>query len=124
MSESELHELRLTILDSISNVWELWIVVTFALIVAVYFGRSILTKPLVITVTTLYLAMTVVLTMRYLGYGSMGEDLVKRMSEAGVVPLYHPLGPSIFLVSLLILVIGSIGAISFALLHGRDSDAQ
>ena len=113
MDEQEFHELYLEALNSISDVWELWISVTFAVIVAAYLGRAVLTVPLVRLLLVFYLAMSLLLTMRYIGYGQMSTDLINRMLEAGVTPLSHSLSTPIFMLSLTIMVAGSFASAWF-----------
>ena len=114
MSDAEYHELYLMVLDSISSVWELWIAITFALVVATYLGREILTQALTKVVVLLYVMMSLVLIMRYVGYAQMNYDLLGRMHVANVAPLEHTLAPMIFAISLLLMIVGSLATSWFS----------
>ena len=90
MSEAELHGLINGHLDGAYAMVDFWLSVTFAVILARFFGSAVLSRRVLRIITGLYLLATALTVTRYLALLLRALDYEDRLIAGGFDPFYWP----------------------------------
>jgi len=124
MSESELHMLVAEQMNLISTIWELWLAITFAFIVAFHVGRKSITRYLSWIGCSLYLLASTAAILRYVRTVAITQILNDRLIAEGIEPLSVNtfLSAGQTLISMATFIVGTIAAVSYAVYQHRASN--
>jgi hypothetical protein len=121
MNPTDYYEIHMELIHAISSVWEFWLAVTFAVVVAFHIGRESTSRTLLWIGCTLYLAASVTAIIRYASYaGSIGA-IRQELINAGVAPFPMPVseGIAISVMTFITMVGGTIATVVFAVYQNR-----
>lgn len=112
LSSGELVEIFLTFRTDAQDQFEFWLTITFALIVAVTIGKKYVSKALDATASSLYLATTTILLVRYFeDLRNIGIYLAE--AESRQLVIFGNLGRFGFYMRLLVFTVGTILTVWF-----------
>ena len=121
LTVAELIELLQNESASIDMQFQLWISVTFAVIIASFAARSHFTTSLKLFVTTLYALAATALTLRYTNDASQFVFLKAELTARAV---NYPSVADLKLLRTLIYVLGSLATVVFVFLNPRSQSAD
>lgn len=117
MSSTDYYEIHMELVHAISSVWEVWLAVTFATIVAFHVGRESVTRVLLAIGSTLYFGAAFVAIVRYGNYIESVALLRQEAVEAGLQAFPQDIDSSVLISILTVATMGfgTIATIGFAI---------
>jgi hypothetical protein len=107
MDPTGYYEIHMELVYAIGNVWEIWLTVTFEVIVAIHIGRESINRVLFSIGTSLYVLAALAMLQRYLNYiGSMGM-LRQEALDAGYTVFPQDMDGAMVLSILTIITMGA-----------------
>lgn len=117
MNPTDYYEIHMELVHAIGNVWEIWLTVTFAVVVAFHIGRDSINRILLVVGSTLYVAVGMVTFTRYMSYaGSIG--LLRQEALAAGLPAFpQDVAMAMFMsvLSMATIAIGTVATVVYAI---------
>ena len=117
MDATGILEVQVSLMDTIVNLWQLWLGGTFAFVIAFHSGKDSLTKAVLIVGCLIYVAASLSIAIRYYGYVIVIYELNQDLLNMGAQPLRFPdLGGTLNLITTAFtFVLGTTAATWFAI---------
>ena len=115
MAEPNYFEIYMSLLDTINGVWEIWLAITFAVIVAFHFSYRSISTPLLVIGVSLYISASLGLMLRYVNYAFAAQDMLNRIDGAGYETPQFAFSPGfIGVLSILTIALGTLATVGYA----------
>ena len=125
LSQEALYNLIYSAIDFGDSLFELWLTVTFAGILAVYFSSARITAFMRWLLMSLYAVTSIMLTGRWLVAMLHYATYLESIESEGFTPFPTPVwARAFFLLHLATFVLGSIATVYFMWTFGRSSEEQ
>jgi hypothetical protein len=125
VSTAELLELRFMLESSIDVQFQIWMAITFAVVVASYSGRTDMTRTIRIAIMCIYLMIAYALLGRWITEGTRIAQIAEVLNERGVfMPIWKDSGLFRFATYFLGTIIAAISIFYFGRIDKRDENAQ
>lgn len=122
MTEAELIEALMSITEAFNTVFEFWLSITFAFVMAIHFTSTNLSSRLYKYLFIMYTSASIIFVFRAAGLSFSGVRLGNRMAEAGYESISSfPFQSQIIAVSIfLLMIIGTVTALVFSSAQYRE----
>jgi hypothetical protein len=126
VNPNEIYELQLQLVEIINGLWEIWLGLTFAFIVAFHLGRKVIGLGVTYVSCFLFVGASILVALRYIDYGMMIVSFNTQLLDGGYAPL--PQAPwttyGIYnALTLLLISVGTGSATLFAIKGSKHSAA-
>ena len=125
-SQSDIYNMTYTIISYMDNVFSLWITITFAAILAVYFTSEKLTRFLRHLIIFLYFSTAIMLIIRWMiGASNIGAITTianeLNLQTTGTTPYLNEVGGFL---NIFIFIVGTIATTYFLFTHGKNQKSS
>ena len=126
MNPTDYYEIHMELVNAIGNVWEIWLTITFATVVAFHIGRNSINGVLLLIGTLLYIAAALVAVTRYLNYADSIRLLREEALTSGLTAFPQNLDMAAFITVLPIgtMVMGTIATATFVIYQYRRRSSE
>ncbi len=123
MNPTDYYEIHIELVHAISGLWEIWLTITFAVVVAIHIGRKSINRTLLWIGCSLYLASSLTAITRYLSYTGSIRLIEQDALDAGFTPfpMDWNLGIAVGMLTLITMIGGTIATVTFAVYQHRSA---